>query len=212
MNVQISCGDLFYWKGKAMARKKRGSSRSSDIKHKRLNIGIISIIGIALFALLGYAIWAAFQPEPVLGEQVPIVGSAHIPEGDKASDYITDPPTSGEHYASEAEAGFYDEAPADEQLVHNLEHGYIVVYYDCEGLSSSACSGMKDDLRGAIGAAGVSEYTRTSKIIVVPRLTMENMITYTSWGWIYYADDFDREEFVLFVKQNRDNAPEPFAP
>lgn len=195
-----------------MARRNRGSFQSSDIKRKRLNIGMISLISIALLALLGYAIWAAFQPEPVLGEEVPIVGADHIPEGQEASDYTTDPPTSGQHYANEADAGFYDEAPVDERLVHNLEHGYIVVYYKCEGLNDSECRGMKDDLRSAIGAAGVSDYTRTSKIIVAPRPTMENRITYTSWGRIYQANDFDRDEFVLFVKQNRDNAPEPFAP
>jgi hypothetical protein len=198
---------------KNMAKKSRRSYQSkSDVKGKRLGVGIIALIGVALVALIGYAIWAAYQPEPVLGEEVPIAGADHIPEGEKASDYITDPPTSGQHYANEAEAGFYDVAPADEQLVHNLEHGYIVVYYSCEGLEDAICDGLKDDLRSAIGAAGVSDYTRTSKIIVAPRPNMEDLITYTSWGRLYRADQFDGDEFVLFVDQNRDNAPEPFAP
>jgi hypothetical protein len=175
-------------------------------------IASLSLGGLAFLALFGYAIWAAFQPEDILGEDVPVVGAEHIPPGASAVDYNTDPPTSGQHYAETAEAGFYEEAPQDELLVHNLEHGYIVVYYNCEGLDGDACDQLKEGLREAMGAAGISRYTQTPKIIVLPRPGMENPVTYTSWGHIYRADDFDRQEFILYVDQNRDDAPEPFAP
>jgi len=48
--------------------------------------------------------------------------------------YATVPPTFGEHYPNPAPFGriFYSERdrPAMEVLVHNLEHGYTVVWYD----------------------------------------------------------------------------------
>lgn len=48
--------------------------------------------------------------------------------------YTTVPPTFGEHYPAPAPFGrtFYAEKdrPAMETLVHNLEHGYTVVWYD----------------------------------------------------------------------------------
>jgi hypothetical protein len=57
-------------------------------------------------------------------------GADHISEG-STFDYNSSPPTSGPHYEVPAETGFY---PADsdiepERLVHNLEHGQIVVWY-----------------------------------------------------------------------------------
>ncbi|HEY5571581.1 MAG TPA: DUF3105 domain-containing protein [Anaerolineales bacterium] len=195
-----------------MAKK---TSKSFRPQSNRRRIAIISLAGvaaIAFLALLVYAVWAAMQPEPILGEEIPIAGAEHIPEGQRAVDYNSDPPTSGQHYAQPAEAGFYEEAPPDERLVHNLEHGHIVVYYNCSGLSDTACEELKDGIRQAMDAAGVVPSTRTLKIAAVPRPGMEYLITYTSWGKLYRAETFNREEFLLFVKQNRNRAPEPLAP
>jgi hypothetical protein len=195
-----------------MAKK---TSKSFRTQSNRRRIAIISLAGVAavaFLALLGYAAWAAMQPEPILGEEIPIAGAEHIPEGQTATDHNSDPPTSGQHYAQPAEAGFYEEAPPDERLVHNLEHGHIVVYYNCSGLSDTACEELQDGIREAMEAAGVVPSTRTLKIVAVPRPGMENMITYTSWGKLYRAETFNREDFILFVKQNRNRAPEPLAP
>ena len=35
----------------------------------------------------------------------------------------------------------------DEQLVHNLEHGYVIVYFSCSGLSERACGNLQNDIR-----------------------------------------------------------------
>lgn len=195
-----------------MAKK---TSKSFRTQSNRRRIAIISLAGVAaaaFVALLVYAAWAAMKPEPVLGQEIPIAGAEHIPEGQRATDHNSDPPTSGQHYAQPAEAGFYEEAPPDERLIHNLEHGHIVVYYNCSGLSETACEDLKGGIRQAMEAAGVVPSTRTLKIVAVPRPGMENMITYTGWGKLYRADSLDQEEFLLFVRQNRNRGPEPQAP
>lgn len=171
--------------------------------------GLVGVAVVAFLGFVGYFLWLDLQPVPLLGVEVRIVGADHIPEGQLASDHNSDPPTSGEHYSQPAEAGFYEEAPADEYLVHNLEHGYIVVYYNCEPLDESECASLKNDLQEAMADAGVGPVTRTPKIIVAPRPGMENLITYTSWGRMYRVDQFDRDEFALFVEQNREISPEP---
>jgi hypothetical protein len=168
--------------------------------------------GLGFLALLGYAIWGSFQTPPILGEAVPIASREHIPDGSLAVDYNTDPPTSGQHYDIPMPAGFYDEAPQDEHLVHSLEHGYVIAYFNCTPLADAGCEELKQNLREAMGAAGLAPITRTPKIIVAPRPDMENLITYTSWGRIYRTDRFDRDEFLLFAEQNRNKAPEPTAP
>ena len=63
-------------------------------------------------------------------EKHPNGGQDHIDEGETTA-YNSSPPTSGAHYAVPAETGFY-EAGSDiepERLVHNLEHGQIVIWY-----------------------------------------------------------------------------------
>lgn len=181
-------------------------------RNRILLIALGSLVGIAFIALLVYAAIAASRPEPNLGEEIPIVSAEHIPNGQKANDYNSDPPTSGQHYADPAEAGFYEEAPPDEQLVHNLEHGYVVVYYNCSNLGENECETLKDGIRQSMEAAGVTDNTRTLKIIAAPRPTMENLVTYTSWGRLYRVNSLDRDEFLTFVRKNRNQAPEPFAP
>ena len=173
---------------------------------------LIGLGVVAFFAVVGYVVWLDLQPVPILGELVEIASPEHVRPGGKATNYTTDPPTSGNHDAVPAQAGFYDVAPSDEQLVHNLEHGYVIVYYNCSQMSDAECATFKQDLQKAMDASGVAGNTRTPKIIVVPRPDMDNLLTYTSWGRIYRVDAFDQDEFVLFVQQNRNQAPEPRAP
>ena len=44
--------------------------------------------------------------------------------------YSTVPPTSGDHWSIPQRCGFFTDPVADEQVVHNLEHGNIVVSYN----------------------------------------------------------------------------------
>ena len=57
----------------------------------------------------------------------------HVEEGTKI-EYDQVPPSSGSHWDAPAfpARNFYseDDRPATEQLVHNLEHGYTVLWYD----------------------------------------------------------------------------------
>jgi hypothetical protein len=53
----------------------------------------------------------------------------HIQDPDQKVDYPTNPPTSGRHYELPADDGAYSEAPSDEQLVHTLEHGRMIIWF-----------------------------------------------------------------------------------
>ncbi len=64
---------------------------------------------------------------PVETHEVP-EQATHVPEGTTVP-YATNPPTSGDHYESPSAPGFYSSPVQAEQLVHNLEHGQIVMWY-----------------------------------------------------------------------------------
>ena len=63
----------------------------------------------------------------VLQEEMP--SRDHVLEGQMV-EYSTTPPTSGEHWDFWARCGFYENGLPDERIVHNLEHGNIVVSYN----------------------------------------------------------------------------------
>jgi hypothetical protein len=70
--------------------------------------------------------------DPVQGSGVHVGPQTDQPKITKVA-YKTVPPTSGEHFVTPAypASAFYtkDDRPAMETLVHNLEHGYTVVWY-----------------------------------------------------------------------------------
>ena len=63
-------------------------------------------------------------------EEHEIEGSNHVDP--KTVDYQTSPPTSGDHWERPGDAGFYPEEVPAEVLVHNLEHGQIVIWYSLD--------------------------------------------------------------------------------
>jgi len=159
------------------------------------------------------------SPAPVtlptdLGEDIPVAGADHIQEGVQATDWNSDPPTSGQHYGQWAPAGFYDEEIPDGFLVHNMEHGYVIVYYNCAAVDMD-CEAFKTAIEAAMAAAGNDPNTNTIKIIAAPRPTMDNPVTYASWGHFYKAETFSPDELVLYVqtyRSNADYAPEASLP
>jgi len=78
--------------------------------------------------------------------------------------YSTVPPTSGEHFASPQypSRGFYTvkDRPAMETLVHNLEHGYTVLWYD-----ASATAEQQATLRAVADKARSSDAARDKFIV-----------------------------------------------
>lgn len=92
----------------------------------------LGIIFAAIFigmALLAWLFMMSTKPLPGASELQD--GRDHKPEGTKI-DYQFNPPTSGDHYASWITKGFYEDPRADGNLVHSMEHGYIIIWYDCE--------------------------------------------------------------------------------
>jgi hypothetical protein len=181
-------------------------------RRRNLTIGGIVAAVLLFVAVLVYLVVQEITPEDLPGEAVPIQGQEHIQPGLPHEPYNSNPPTSGPHYPTPAEAGFYEEAPLDEALVHNLEHGHVIIWYNCSELSPEACQTLKDQIRDVMSRGGVSLITGTSKINAVPRTNMATTIALTSWGRLQRLDAFDRDAILRFIREFRDNAPENGAP
>jgi Protein of unknown function (DUF3105) len=133
----------------------------------------------------------------------------HTTSLDERVDYQDNPPTNGRHYQEPVEDGLYYDAPTDEQLVHNLEHGRVIVW---------AKPSLPRDARETIRALfDEDEY----QMVVVPRRNMEPALAATAWnrdpdpggtGRTLACPEWNEEvvdAIRTFRDEHRSNGPEP---
>ena len=190
------------------SRTKRQERRERNQRQKLISTLTWGGIGVAILAIIGFMIWQGVKP--AAGESIPIMTSSpHIDVDTDPGQYNSDPPTSGLHYPQEANVGFYDENiytyPAG-YLVHNLEHGYVIFWYNCDLLSESACSGLKSQIRTVMDELG------GIKLIAYPWNSIDVPLVMTSWGRLQRFETFDPAQAIAFYRANLNRAPEPDAP
>ena len=164
-------------------------------------------LGVGVLAVIGLFVWQGARPQA--GEAIPIMTTGHITVDSDPGKYNSDPPTSGPHYPSEAQAGFYDtniyKYPAG-YLVHNLEHGYIIFWYNCASLNESACAELKSQIKA------VMDGVNNVKVIAYPWDAIDVPVVMTSWGRLQKMETFDAAQARAFYKTNLNRSPEPGAP
>ena len=104
-------------------------------------------------------------------------GRNHINVGAAHPAYNSNPPTSGWHYEDWKQKGVYKEQQPDENLIHNLEHGYIWISY-------------RPDTATEIVKQLENFYGFGKKIIVEPRKENDKLIALAAWNRL---DKFDSE-------------------
>jgi len=159
---------------------------------------LYGFIGLLVIAGIVWLIVTPGKTRKKLGESFAIQGQEHIDIGASHIAYNSNPPTSGPHYAQPAKWGVYDKELADEQLIHNLEHGGIWISY----------TGIDDETKTKLEKLTQSYV----KIIVEPRAKDDALIVLVSWGRLQKFQSYDEQGIVAFIKANTNQSPEPFAP
>jgi hypothetical protein len=133
----------------------------------------------------------------------------HTRNLDDRIDYATNPPTSGRHYEIPAEDGAYSEAPQDEELVHTLEHGRVIVWF-----KPSLSEDQRADLKALFDE---DDY----QMVLAPRRNMPYDVAASAWnrdpepngtGRLLLCDRMTPEVFDAlrtFRDEHRSNGPEP---
>lgn len=147
----------------APARPRRSAQRSLA-EQRRRNLNRLVIAGAVTFALLiALVIYMNIRSQqPVAGEEkFAAQGSFHMEDGSVSPvAYNSIPPTSGPHYSNLAAWQSYSTPQRYEVLLHNLEDGGVIVYYQC----ADACPETVQQL-GEI----VDPYRRAGrKVILTP--------------------------------------------
>lgn len=123
--------------------------------------------------------------------------------------YNTNPPTTGRHYEIPAQDGIYGEAPQDEQLVHNMEHGRVIIW-----VKPSLPSKQRADIRAMVEDDAY-------QMVLVPRKNMPYAVAATAWdadptpngtGELLLCNDVNDKTFdalQAFRDEHRSQGPEP---
>ena len=179
--------------------------------------------------IVGIGVWFLSKPS-VLGEQTDeskpaavsnsvegtvdydIVGRQHIAQGTSGSGYNSNPPSSGPHWANPAKNGIHDQVLPDEQLIHDLEHGYVWIAYrpaDAVLRSSTSSAGLKPGL-SQDELNKLKEIVKSDdwKVVLAPRDKNEAMVALVAWGRVLVMDQFDEGKVKDFIKTYRNRGPE----
>lgn len=135
-------------------------------------------------------------------QEFPSQGRLHI-EGASHRPYSTDPPTSGPHHGIPAEPGFYDVAIPPETLVHNLEHGQIVIWYNPDA---------SDLVRRQIEALVQQEPQATVAAPYEGLVGDERNLVLTAWRASQSCELPSQQAVDDFRRRFQGRAPEPLTP
>ena len=165
--------------------------------------------GVALVAIVALVIYTNIRNTVPAGDEEswPTQGNTHIPQGSASPiEYNTTPPTSGPHYPGLAPWDIYDEPVRYEQVVHNMEDGGVIVYYQCE----EGCPELQEQL-----AEIVQPYVSSGRHVLMmpndPSWTafgsqsvhkdMGARIALTAWQRLDKFDEFDAARIRAFIER-----------
>ena len=173
-------------------------------KANKLYVGasvIIAVLVIGGFAVGGINFQRPSPAGSSSGEYVEGVGvqqelmptARHVEP--RTVDYNTSPPTSGDHWTGPARCGFYEEGLPDEQIVHNLEHGHIVVSYNLPRVEEV------DQLKDAFNSVGMSAMWGVARSYdKIPSGT----VALAAWGVFDTMQGVDKDRIETFFETYSD--------
>ena len=153
-----------------------------------------------LLASLGALTASGQESEP--GRKTLDLGNEHAPSGARV-DYPSYPPTSGTHWPWWASWGMHPVPVPEEVLVHNLEHGGVVLLYRCE----TPCPDVVRELTATFEALPPSKYGHV-KVIVCPNDRIRTRFALLAWTRLDEFDAFERDRVLRFVRAYQDQGPE----
>ncbi len=122
-------------------------------------------------------------------------GRGHLNPGDPIPNYKSNPPTSGIHNPQWYPSGVYDNNVDVTQLIHSLEHGYVILYYN--GIPQDQINQLVNIQR-----------SDSFKMIVAPYANMPYKIALVAWTRLQPCDGPNEQAIRSFTAQFRNQGPE----
>jgi len=189
-------------KKEAKAALKRQAKLSKGAAHAALAVAVV-LIGVHYIQQAGvsYDVEALNAGIPTEVRTDEYYGDGH---SDDPVAYEMAIPTSGTHSPHDLKFGFYDEKPAYEYLVHNLEHGDIIIYYRPDA-DEAVIDQMKAFAKYREAGAGV---------LAVPGEDIPDgqAVVATAWTKTMELETFDARTVGQFIYDHINRGPEQIPP
>lgn len=211
---------------KARRQDKLAQQAVVNQKERRNRILAFLAVGLVLLGLIGYSVLsrinaskeAEAKREEVLAQLDELgctpdetqedAGQGHLDGsslGEQPPDalYPERPAASGQHFGNWIKTGVYDQQIDERALVHNLEHGYILGYYD-EGADEGQVEELKSFVESQIDG-------KFKKLIVSPwegELPGTANFAYVAWNQRQMCEEFDEDTFEVFMTAHHSSAGE----
>lgn len=199
-------------------KRRRSSSESTKLRfggyypaaRKRRDYIILGIVGVLAIGALGaYWSWsssAARSFSALAAEGQAALqrvdtelarGRTHLRPGQSFT-YADSFPLSGPHHRAPTRPGFYEVPQLPIQLVHAIEHGHIVVYYDQPNETTM------NEMKRWVGLYS----GRWDGVVVTPMPGLRRGIVLTAWTKRLTLNRFDAASAAAFIDAYRGRGPE----
>lgn len=189
-----------------------GSARESrieaqrQVRRRRDRRNRLLLWGVLAVAATGIATWwfTSRQDSTDVDRTLAARSCDVDEESDSGQDHVTtatyrvDPPAGGDHDPIPADAGTYTEAnaPPLPQLVHSLEHGFVILWHQPDAPS---------EVTDAVSAA---QDQFPDDVLVVPHSSLEVPVAATAWHKRLLCADPEPQTLTQFVEEYRNEGPE----
>ena len=196
---------------------KLAEQRAAESRARRNRLIAFAALAAVFIGLIGWAIadrqagiaaaerdrQIALEKASELGctpdEETEDAGQGHLDGASLAEQppdalYPDRPAASGQHYGNWIKTGVYDQLIDERALVHNLEHGYVLGYYD-DGAEDDQVAALKEYAQSQIDG-------KFQKVIVSPwdgDLKGDANFAYVSWNQRQMCAEYDELTFKNFL-------------
>ena len=149
-------------------------------------------MGIVLL-IVGFTVMNRVQSADLPGERFADQGNTHIAEtsADHPA-YNSNPPTSGWHVGYLADWGGYDYVMPDEVLLHSMEDGGVILWYQL---------GTHVEVENRANIARLEKVVQGyRRAIIAPRQNLETPYALTAWQRKQNFEEVDETEMRAFLK------------
>ncbi|HSS37823.1 MAG TPA: DUF3105 domain-containing protein [Polyangia bacterium] len=140
-------------------------------------------------------------------EQHPDEGATHVPCTQTVT-YQTNPPSSGNHYSCWAAYQTYTSPVPWGNLVHSLEHGAMIVVYNCPQGCAAEVAAIQSFIDALPLDPNCGASLHKNRIILMPDPNLNTRFAATAWRWTLKSNCFDAAAFQQFFDAHYDHGNE----
>lgn len=202
---------------------KGAAARRLEAKRRRQRaLTWTAVVVVAALVIVGVIVWQGRDSDRVSPQDLAAArqqagssgvteyaeaGRDHIQANQQPDNWNSTPPTSGDHLGAPIAAGVYDSEQDERAIVHNLEHGYVVIQY--RNIPEDQVNQLREFVRDRSG----------SKLVLAPYSGLErDGVALTAWRNLETMQRVNLDVVRAFVDDYmipggaKSRAPEPFAP